>query len=70
MRYSNKRHRGPTHRSFVIKESGYEGNIPVIVAGKPALDTPKTERAWHHIRAFFLHPTKGWRSTGPEGNRK
>lgn len=66
MRYSNKRHRGPTSRSFIIKESGYEGSIPVIVAGIPA----EGKGVWKHIRAFILHPTKGWRSVGPEGNRK
>lgn len=69
-RYANKRHRGPTHRGFSIREAGMEGNIPVIVAYRPTQGYDKEGMPYmDHIRAFYRHPTKGWRSTGPEGRR-
>lgn len=68
-RYANKRHRGPTHRGFSIREAGMEGNIPVIVAEKLNKGPQRHDLDIAHIRAFYRHPTKGWRSTGPEGRR-
>lgn len=72
-RYANKRHRGPTHRGFTQTEYGVEGRIPVVLAVKPTkAEQPSTIGEFVpdlHIRAFYRHPTKGWRSTGPEGRR-
>ncbi len=82
-RYKNKRHQGPTHRGFSIRERGMEGNIPVIVAERHSYTVdwfrengvPEPSKgtvsyiANTHIRGFLCHPTKGWRSTGPEGRR-
>ena len=69
-RYTNKRHRGPTHRGFIEINKGMEGNIPVIVAHKPKLGWyDEAGEPMVHVRAFYLHPTKGWRSIGPEGRR-
>lgn len=65
-RYANKRHRGPTHRGFEPWRHEMEGNIPVIAARK--LIQHQEGGRDLHIRAFYRHPTKGWRSTGPEGS--
>ena len=62
-RYRNKRFRGPNDRGLTIREQGMEGSIPVLVAHKVKGDEVT------QIRGFYLHPTKGWRSTGPEGRR-
>lgn len=64
-RYRNKRHRGPNHRGLAIRNRDMEGNIPVLVAYR----YHKWPQVEVHIRGFYLHPTKGWRSTGPEGRR-
>lgn len=69
-RYSSRRHRGPTHRGFKIKEAGMEGRIPVIVAVEQhEVVNQHGLVIIEHCRAFYCHPTKGWRSTGPEGRR-
>ena len=69
-RYTNKRHQGPTHRGFIEIDNAMEGNIPVVLAGLLSGYDELSKPVYRHIRAFYCHPTKGWRSTGPEGNRK
>lgn len=73
-RYSSKRHRGPNDRGFQAVDLGMEGNIPVVQARKENWlnfpDEPIREGVVGiHVRGFYCHPTKGWRSTGPEGRR-
>lgn len=69
-RYSNKRRKGPTHRGFTIREEGYEGRIPVLVSHKLRHYVEDFTSCVHvSVAAFYRHPTKGWRSIGPEGRR-
>ena len=73
-RYANTRFSGPNRRGFTpTMAMASEGKIPVVVAvrhNEKAFDVPASmghHVIMEHYRGFYLHPTKGWRSTGPKG---
>lgn len=61
-RYRNKRFRGPKHAK--VTEWRFEQDSQGIIYRICRVVT-----RWNFIshRAFWLHPTKGWRSVGPRG---